>query len=146
MGDEILKTLLKLFFLIFTSSCLLEAKENLSLGNEVKAYDQIFEKIAERRVGVSSVNIEKIANPFITLQTEASNDANATDAKPVYILEATFDDRAKINGKWYKKREVVDAYTVLSIKHNSVVLENEIEKKELYIRTKDDSNFKISYK
>lgn len=141
-----MKTLLKSFFLIFVCSLLLEAKENLSLGNEVKAYDQIFEKIAERRVGVSSSSIEKTSNPFITLQGESASDSSAAPNQPVYILEATFDEKAKINGKWYKKREVVDAYRLISIKHNSVILENEIEKKELYIRTKDDSNFKISYK
>lgn len=141
-----MKTLLKSFFLIFVCSLLLEAKENLSLGNEVKAYDQIFEKIAERRVGVSSSSIEKTSNPFITLQGEGASDSSAVQNQPVYVLEATFDEKAKINGKWYKKREVVDAYRLISIKHNSVILENEIEKKELYIRTKDDSNFKISYK
>lgn len=145
MGDEILKTL-KLFLLILTSLLSLEAKENLSLGNEVKAYDQIFEKIAEKRVGVSSAIIEKTTNPFVILQGEGTNDANAVPNQPTYTLEATFDEKAKINGKWYKKREMVDTFTLTTIKHNSIILENEIEKKELYIRTKDDSNFKISYK
>lgn len=147
MGDEILKTLYKIMFLVLFSTLLLNAKESLSLGNEVKAYDQIFGKIAEKRLGVEAKEIERIENPFV-IQYEGMNssDGNQSEARQVLVLEATLEQKAKINGIWYKKNERVNSYTLTNIDHNRVILRNESEKKELYIRTKDDSNFKISFK
>ena len=121
----------------------LSAKESLSLGNEVKAYDKIFDRIAEQRVGADVNMINKLENPFIHADLEHNdNDANATIQPTVYTLEATLNQKAKINGNWYKKNDSVGAYKLVKILHNSVTLQNEIEKKELEIRTKDE-NVKI---
>ena len=141
-----MKTLLTLFVFIGICASASYAKDNLSLGNEVKAYDQIFEKIAEKRTGVSANSIDKTTNPFVTLQGDSTSDSNGTSQQTSYVLEATFDQKAKINGKWFQKNDSLDTYKLTLVSHNRVVLENEIEKKELYIRTKNDSNFKISYK
>lgn len=146
MGDEILKTLYNVVLLVLMSTFYLNAKEDLSLGNEVKAYDQIFEKIAEKRLGVDAIDIERTENPFI-IQYESINniDGNQSEAALILVLEATFDQKAKINGIWYKKNERVTSYTLTKIERNRVILRNESEKKELYIRTKDDVNVKISF-
>ncbi len=120
------------------------AKEHLSLGSEVKEYDKIFERIAERRSGADMIMIDKLVNPFISINTELNTtDGNETAQPLVYILEATFDQKAKINGYWYKKNETVGSFKLVKITRDSVILQNEIEKKELVIRTKDDSNVKI---
>jgi len=42
-----------------------------------------------------------------------------------------------------KKNEMVGSFKLVKITRNSVILQNEIEKKELVIRTKDESNIKI---
>ena len=146
MGDEILKTLQNSLYFILVCFSFLEAKDALSLGNDIKAYDQIFDKIAERRVGVTLLDVERTDDPFIVKKAEGSIDGNTPDAQAVYSLDATFDQKAKINGVWYKKNEMIGSYALIKIYQNHVVLHNETETKELYIRTKDDSNFKISYK
>jgi len=146
VGDEILKTLLKFLFILSMVPITIFSKETLSLGNEVKAYDQIFSKIGEKRTGVSTDLIEGTANPFIVSKGNSLNDGNITEAKIVYELEAIFDKKAKINGVWYHQKDTVGEFKLIKVNRNFVVLQNELEKNELYIRTKDDSNFKISYK
>lgn len=144
MGDEILKILLKTVLWSCLCFTLLNAKESLSLGSEVKEYDKIFERIAERRVGADIIMIDKLENPFISVNTDQnSSDGNETVQTTVFILEATFDQKAKINGNWYKKNDLVGSFKLIRITYNSVTLQNEIEKKELEIRTKDESNVKI---
>jgi len=144
LGDEILKTLSKIILPLCSILIFSYAQEQLSLGNEVKSYDKIFEKIAERRSGADVVMIDKLNNPFIVIYSDGNNsDANASAQVISYILEATFDQKAKINGTWYKRLDTVGAYKLTNIRHDSVILRNEIEKKELLIRTKDESNVKI---
>lgn len=144
MGDEVLKTLLKTVIGLCFYLTIINAKESLSLGIEVKEYDKIFERIAERRVGADVMMIDKLENPFISITSNQHNsDGNETVQPIVYTLEATFDQKAKISGTWYKRNETVGSYKLTKITHNSVILQNEIEKKELVIRTKDESNVKI---
>jgi hypothetical protein len=144
LGDEILKTLQKTVLWLCVCVILLNAKEGLSLGSEVKEYDKIFERIAERRAGADVVMIDKLENPFIGASIDQNgSDLNGTVQTIVYTLEATFDQKAKINGNWYKKNDTVGSFKLIKITHNGVTLQNEIEKKELVIRTKDESNVKI---
>jgi len=139
-----LKTLQKTVLWLCVCVILLNAKEGLSLGSEVKEYDKIFERIAERRAGADVVMIDKLENPFIGASIDQNgSDLNGTVQTIVYTLEATFDQKAKINGNWYKKNDTVGSFKLIKITHNGVTLQNEIEKKELVIRTKDESNVKI---
>ncbi|AOO65238.1 hypothetical protein [Sulfurospirillum halorespirans] len=139
-----MKTLLKTVIGLCFYITMINAKEALSLGSEVKEYDKIFERIAERRVGADVIMLDKLENPFISITTDQQkSDGNETAQLMVYTLEATFDQKAKISGTWYKRNETVGAYKLAKITHNSVILQNEIEKKELVIRTKDESNVNI---
>ncbi len=121
----------------------IDAKDNLSLGNEVKEYDRIFEKIAEKRIGIEVLKIEKLDNPFIVTGSGNESESNESSVQPVYFLEATFDQKAKINGSWYTIKDQINTWKLVKINRNSVILQNEIEKKEIFIRTKDESNIKI---
>ncbi len=121
----------------------IDAKDNLSLGNEVKEYDRIFEKIAEKRIGIEVLKIEKLDNPFIVTGSGNDSDSNESNAQPIYLLEATFDQKAKINGAWYTIKDQINTWKLVKINRNSVILQNETEKKEIFIRTKDESNIKI---
>lgn len=139
-----MKTLIKPILGLLVILTLVEAQDKLPVNNEVKEYDKIFEKIAERRSGADTIMIDKLENPFIILTSEQNeSESNATVQTPTYVLEATFDQKAKINGNWYKKNDLVESYMLIKITRNSVTLQNDIEKKELVIRTKDDSNIKI---
>ena len=121
----------------------IDAKDNLSLSNEVKEYDRIFEKIAEKRIGIEVLKIEKLDNPFIVTGSGNESESNESSVQPVYFLEATFDQKAKINGSWYTIKDQINTWKLVKINRNSVILQNETEKKEIFIRTKDESNIKI---
>ncbi|WP_263832837.1 hypothetical protein [Sulfurospirillum oryzae] len=139
-----MKTLFRTTLGLLLALSISSAKSGLSLGSEVQEYDKIFEKIAERRSGADVTMIDKLENPFINSNTELINsDSNATSEITVYILEATFDQKAKINGNWYAKNDSVGSYKLVKITRDSVILQNEIEKKELALRTKNESNIKI---
>ena len=149
MGDEILRLRHFVLTILFSTSSVWAAQTVLSLGNETKVYDQIFEKISEKRVGADISRIDRTENPFIMLRSDDETinaDTNLTnDPHRNVSLDATLEQKAKINGVWYKKNDSIGSYTLIKIEHNRVVLRNEIETKELYIKAKDDSNFKLSY-
>lgn len=120
------------------------AQEKLLLGNDMTSYDKIFEKIAEKRVGADVLMIDKLDNPFVREYSDGNmSDSNVPAPVTTYLLEATFNQKAKINGVWYKKYDTIGAYKLTTITRDSVILRNEIEKKELLIRTNDESNIKI---
>lgn len=121
------------------------AKESASLESEIKRYDEVFNKIGEKRIGIDTSKLQSVQNPFIStpILSDGSVDGNATLLEPVYVLEATLAYKAKINGEWYKQSQTIGKYKISKIARNSVIIENESEKKELFIRTKDDTNIKI---
>ena len=140
-----MKTLIQPILGLFLILNVINAQDKLPASSEVKEYDKIFEKIAEKRSGADTVMIDKLENPFVIILDTDNNESeiNATSKLPTYVLEATFDQKAKINGNWYKKNDPVGPYILIKVTRDSVILQNEIEKKELEIRTKDESNIKI---
>ena len=127
-----------------TIVAVIEAKTNLTLNDEVKTYDTIFEKIAEKRIGANILTLETLGNPFVSLSSDLNLSDNNTSLNiETFVLEATFEIKAKINGKWYTKNDDIGMYKLVKITHNSVLLQNDNDKKELFIRTKDESNVKI---
>ena len=134
-----------IFACFFFFSCVAVAKESASLESEIKRYDEVFNKIGEKRVGIDTATLNSVQNPFIStpISGDGSMDGNATLLEPIYILEATLAHKAKINGQWYKQSQTIGSYKISKIARNSVIIENESEKKELFIRTKDDTNIKI---
>ena len=124
----------------------MNAKEPIALSDEVKEYDKIFEKIAEKRVGTTLDNFTKVNNPFLqTNSTQKNNDTNTTEIKESQenLLEVILANKAKISGKWYSLNESLGAYKLTKIKSNSVILENGIETKELFIRNLNATNIQI---
>lgn len=95
-------------------------------------------------MGADVSMINELKNPFIVImETSRDGDVNQTAVEPLYTLEATLNQKAKINGIWYKNNDSIGLFKVTNISRNRVILQNEIEKKELVIRTKDESNIKI---
>jgi len=120
------------------------AKEAISLEQEVKEYDQIFSKIANKRVGVDAKSINEMNNPFVIQSFEQNkNDSYTPVQEPEYALEAIVDQKVKINGKWYWINERIESFKITKITQKSVVLANELEQKELFIKTNDRSNIEI---
>ena len=148
MGDEVLNKIIKYsmnisIFLLLSSSYLFSSP--LVLGNDTKEYDNIFEKISETRVGIKNKEIEKIKNPFIVIYKQSA-DSNKTKKKIVYVLDAIFNNKAMINGKWYKRYSKIGTYKLIKIKKSSILLRNTNKTKELFIRNKNESEIKFSSK
>jgi len=147
MGDEILKnkTLLILFLFLLTN---LGAIANDDIKNKTKEYDKLFQQIGEKRIGVSNKKINEIQNPFI--MADKKNilvDGNVTTAnKIIYSLNAIFNDKAKINGEWYKLNNQIGDFKLVKIGSKSVIIRSEHSKKELFIRKSDVNKIKFSSK
>ncbi len=120
------------------------AKEAISLEQEVKEYDQIFSKIANKRVGIDAKSINEMNNPFVVQSFEQNKNDSYTPVQELeYALEAIVDRKVKINGKWYWINERIESFKITKITQKSVVLANELEQKELFIKTNDRSNIEI---
>jgi hypothetical protein len=145
MGDEILKiiTLILPLLLLFSS---VMAKEN---KNKMSEYDKLFLQISKKRIGISNSKIDKVKNPFLmTYKKVVAKDGNSTKKlkELKYILTITFNKKAKINGKWYKLNSKLGNFKLTNISSNSVIIQNEHSKKELFIRKNDVSKIKFSSK
>ena len=152
MGDEILKTIIALILSLILSSTLMAAKNDEFTENfreKIAEYDKFFSEISEKRLGVSNSKIDTVKNPFImTYGKVVVKDGNSTVKikKPTYTLTAIFNKKAKLNGRWYKLYSKIGDFKLVSIGSNSVIIENEHSKKELFIRKSNVSKIKFSSK
>ncbi len=133
-------------FIVFFTNTTFAATSNLNLGNDTKEYDKIFEQISQTRVGIDSKEINKIKNPFVVIYKKQLDKNGTKKRKIVYKLEAIFDKKAMINGKWYKKYSKIGAYKLVKVRQNSVLLRRAGTSKELYIRNRNGSKFQFSSK
>ncbi len=150
MGDEILNKSIKYSIKIFLTtvflSSLLFSSSSLILGNDIKDYDKIFEKISETRIGIKPKEIDKIKNPFIVIYKHRTDSNKTKKPKIIYKLNAIFNNRAMINKKWYRRYSKIGRYKLIKIKKNSVLLKSTNTSKELFIRKKNESKIKFSSK
>ena len=147
MGDEILKNhiILVLFLSLITN---LNAITNDNFKNKIKEFDKFFQQIGEKRVGASNNKIDTIKNPFVMIyKKNIAVDGNTTTVHKInYILNATFDKKAKINGKWYKQNSNIGDFKLIQVNRKSVIIKNEHSKKELFIRNSNVDKIKFSSK
>lgn len=121
------------------------SKSEITPLDDTKGYDQVFNKIAEVRIGVENTSIDKLSNPFSFTFSSESNQAKG-DEELAYVLKAVVLKRAKINNLWYSVNDKIAGYTITNISNDCVILKNGTEEKLLYIRNKNDSKVKISSK
>ncbi len=153
MGDEVLKKIiLTLMLSLILSSALVAAKNDRFTKNfksKLIKYDKFFTQIGKKRIGVPDSKIDKVKTPFIlTDKRLVIKDGNKTVKvkKPMYILNATFNNKAKVNGQWHKINSEIGDFKLTNIRSNSVIIKNEHSKKELFIRNSDVSKIKFSSK
>ena len=152
MGDEILKKIILILTLsLIFSSALIAAKNDGFTENFKKRlmkYDNLFAQISKKRIGVSNSKINTIKTPFIRNNKVKIKDSNETEKvkKPIYILNATFNNKAKVNGKWHNINSEIGKFKLTNIKSNSVTIKNGHSKKELFIRNSNASKIKFSSK
>lgn len=144
-----MKQIKSFFYCLTLFSTFLFAQGDVALLDDTKSYDQIFEKIAEKRLGVESTMIDSIANPFeIAVKKESINEENNETAnkEPLFVLQAIISQKAKINNVWYSKYDTLGEHKLVTLGRDYVVLKSETDEKQLYIRNKDDAKVKISFK
>ena len=94
------------------------------------------EKIKHQRTGIDLKHLESTPNPFNINKIKEKAAIKEVAKETVYNLTAIFNRAAFINGKWYKRGEKVDNYTVSRIGKKSVTLVNGSNKKILKLSKK----------
>ncbi|WP_103626886.1 hypothetical protein, partial [Campylobacter concisus] len=95
------------------------------LQDEMDSYDKIFEKIKEKRSGLSDIELSSIKNPFKQEPIKTVTDQNLsiiTQASKGLSLKAILLNKANIDSKWYAVGDIVDGYKIANITRNSVFL------------------------
>ena len=140
MGDEISMKNRVLFFILMLCS--------VSLANnsqaEMEHYDQLFSAINEQRKGLSESELKSLSDPFLKIKT--TNHDNNGSLDETFDLQAIFNNKAKINGKWYQAKDNVGEYELASIKSKSVTLINKDEKIDLNLTKGANKNVIIKIK
>lgn len=140
MGDEISMNNRVLFFILMLCS--------VSLANnsqaEMEHYDQLFSAINEQRKGLSESELKSLSDPFLKIKT--TNHDNNGSMDETFDLQAIFNNKAKINGKWYQAKDNVGEYELASIKSKSVTLINKDEKIDLNLTKGANKNVVIKIK
>ena len=141
MGDKILKKIY-IFVILFCITVYAKVSSEASYNTlEIQKYDMIFEKINEKRVGLSNSEINKIKSPFVT-QNILKIIKNKNIIKPkhrnILRLYGILNNKVKINKKWYKIGSKIDGYKLVKVKNSSVVLKKKRKKIELFLRKKND--------
>jgi len=140
MGDEISMKNRVLFFILMLCS--------VSLANnsqaEMEHYDQLFSAINEQRKGLSESELKSLSDPFLKIKN--INHDNNSSLDETFDLQAIFNNKAKINGKWYQAKDNVGEYELASIKSKSVTLINKDEKIDLNLTKGANKNVVIKIK
>jgi len=140
MGDEISMKTRVLFFLLMLCSASLANNSQA----EMEHYDQLFSAINEQRKGLSDSELKSLSDPFLKLKT--INHDNNGSFDDTFDLQAIFNNKAKINGKWYQAKDRVGEYELTNIKSKSVTLINKDEKIDLNLTKGANNNVVIKIK
>jgi hypothetical protein len=129
-----------LFFLLMLCSASLANNSQA----EMEHYDQLFSAINEQRKGLSDSELKSLSDPFLKLKT--INHDNNSSFDDTFDLQAIFNNKAKINGKWYQAKDRVGEYELTNIKSKSVTLINKDEKIDLNLTKGANNNVVIKIK
>ncbi|MBL0687330.1 MAG: hypothetical protein JJV94_05850 [Sulfurospirillum sp.] len=140
---------MKKIIIVLLYLSLIDANDKFTQGfkNKIAQYDNFFTQISKKRIGVSNSEIDKIVNPFVmTYDIKISQDENSSKEikKPTYILNAILNNKAKINGQWYRLNSKIDNFELISIQSDSVVIKKEHFRKKLFIRKKNIEKIQFS--
>ncbi|MBC2883257.1 hypothetical protein H7R39_08320 [Campylobacter sp. Marseille-Q3452] len=140
MGDEISMKTRILFFTLMLCSASLASNSQA----EMEHYDQLFSAINEQRKGLSELELKSLSDPFLKIKN--TNHDNNGSLDETFDLQAIFNNKAKINGKWYQAKDNVGEYELASIKSKSVTLINKDEKIDLNLTKGANKNVVIKIK
>lgn len=109
-------------------------------------YEDKFNTLSQKRVGLSDAQISSLVNPFSKKNSEA--EATIQEVSPDELigkeLTAIIGDRVRINNEWHAVGDYMGSYRIMSIRNDSVLLENENNNIELKLR-KGNKNVIITH-
>ncbi len=149
MGDEVLMKKLILLLSIFYINIYanMEQKQIVNKNFLIKEYQEMFQKIAQKRIGIDEDSIMSVKPPFVTvLKKKKKKDILKNDkkvfSKPTLVLEAIFNNKVMISGKWYKLYQKIGENRIVAIRNDYVIIKSPTKKLKLSLRTKNE-NIKI---
>ncbi len=86
--------------------------------------DRLIDQIKQPRTGLSANAIAKSYDPFVYSSTKKKITVRRPAPKPKqrFVLSAIFNNRAKINGKWYKRGDTLYGYTIVDVSATGATL------------------------
>ena len=113
--------------------------------SEIEGYEDKFAAINKERKGLDASDLNKLSDPFLkTKATVYNTESNSTAS--IFELQALFNNKAKINGKWYYVKDKIGEYELSVIKGTSVVLANKEQKIDLNLKKGENKNVIIKIK
>ena len=104
----------------------------------IKEYQEMFQKISQKRVGLDDSEITKVKPPFIKIvKKSGTKSAEKKKKEQVLVLEAILGNRVMINGNWYKLYQNIGDLKIVSIRGDDVFLRGNGIKVKLTIRKKN---------
>ncbi|SMC09633.1 hypothetical protein [Nitratiruptor tergarcus] len=133
-----------LIFVTFFSSFILA-------NTQYPDIDRLIEQVKTKRVGLSKKEIEKLQNPFINekkLQKiiKKQKVAKKKPKRRIHLkLYSIFNNRAKINGKWYTIGNTIYGYRLVKIDKGKkrVILFKKKRMLVLYLNNVNKRKFKL---
>ena len=127
---------------------ILQAKDLIDpqLKADLQRFDSIFDEIGKKREGIKDFLIDQIQDPFvyerkikkIAKNAKASKNGSKKEAKKELKLLAIFDNKVKINDKWYRLHQKIGEYRISKIANGYVILANRYKKIKLALRKRDE--------
>ena len=142
MGDEISMRSYTLFFLaIFCSISMADNSQE-----EIEHYNQLFGAINEQRKGLNESELKTISDPFLKTKAVSIENNNNVSDNQTFDLQAIFSNKAKISGHWYRVKDKIGEYELVSIGSKSITLANKDEKIDLNLTKGANKNVIIKIK
>jgi len=126
---------MKKLIIILLNITLLSATSDVS----VEDIKMMVQKIRDKRVGVDMSQLQYTENPFVSVVKGGDKNTTKMVFKPKRIeiqlsLDATMNQKAKINGEWKKIGDMVSDYNITYIDERKVILSRDNNHtKEIFI-------------
>lgn len=111
---------------------------------DTSRYDEKFNLLSQKRVGLSDKEIISLRNPFSPAKDKVIEEEVAPDELIGKELTAIIGDRVRINNEWYSLGDNMGSFKILSLIEDGVLLENQNGKLELKLK-KGNKNVTIKY-
>ncbi|MGP1484770.1 MAG: hypothetical protein ACTTJC_01515 [Campylobacter sp.] len=110
---------------------------------DISNYNAIFNEISKPKNTLDTDEISHIYNPFVKnfIDINYSSQEFNKENEP-FILQAIFENRAKISSKWYQKNDSINGYKIIKITQKEVILKENNTELKLQIK-KENNNVKI---